>query len=50
MMPHKEVSEAIHQQADPAYGRYEGNQTSTARQHDGDGDNQKEAEAGGQPI
>ena len=34
MMPHKEVSEAIHQQADPAYGRYEGNQTSTARQHD----------------
>jgi hypothetical protein len=34
MMPQKEVSEAIHQQADPAYGRYEGTQTSTARQHD----------------
>jgi hypothetical protein len=33
MMPQKEVSEAIHQQADPAYGRYEGNQTSSARQH-----------------
>ena len=34
MMPQKEVSEAIHQQTDPAYGRYEGNQTSSARQHD----------------
>lgn len=34
MMPQKEVNEAIHQQADPAYGRYEGNQTSSARQHD----------------
>ena len=33
MMPQKEVSEAIHQQADPAYGRYEENQTSSARQH-----------------
>src|SRR5229473_8253400 len=33
MMPQKEVSEAIHQQADPDYGRYEGNQTSSARQH-----------------
>jgi hypothetical protein len=33
MMPQKEVSEAVHQQADPAYGRYEGNQTSSARQH-----------------
>ncbi len=32
MMPQKEVSEAIYQQADPAYGRYEGNQTSSARQ------------------
>jgi len=32
MMPQKEVSEAIHQQADPDYGRYEGNQTSAARQ------------------
>ena len=34
MMPQKEVNEAIHQQADPAYGRYEGHQTSSARQHD----------------
>lgn len=33
MMPQKEASEAIHQQADPAYGRYEGNQSSSARQH-----------------
>ncbi len=33
MMPQKEVSEAIHQQADPDYGRYEGTQTSSARQH-----------------
>src|SRR5713226_8585299 len=33
MMPQKEVSEAIHQQADPEYGRYEVNQTSSARQH-----------------
>jgi hypothetical protein len=32
MMPEKEVNEAIHQQADPDYGRYEGNQTSSARQ------------------
>ena len=32
MMPQKEVNEAIHQQADPAYGGYEGNQTSSARQ------------------
>jgi hypothetical protein len=32
MMPQKEVNEAIHQQADPDYGRYEGNQTSSARQ------------------
>ncbi len=32
MMPQKEVSEAIYQQAGPAYGRYEGNQTSSARQ------------------
>ncbi len=32
MMPQKEVNEAIHQQADPEYGRYEGNQTSSARQ------------------
>jgi hypothetical protein len=34
MIPQKEVSEAIYRQADPAYGRYEGNQTSFARQHD----------------
>src|SRR5215472_12680529 len=33
MMPQKEISEAAHQQADPDYGRYEGNQTSSARQH-----------------
>ena len=33
MMPQKEVSEAIHQQTDAAYGGYEGNQTSSARQH-----------------
>ena len=31
MMPQKDVSEAIYQPADPAYGRYEGNQTSSAR-------------------
>src|SRR2546430_8393170 len=34
MMPQKEGSSAIHQQADPDYGRYEGNQASSARQHD----------------
>ncbi len=33
MMPQKEVNEAIYQQADRDYGRYEGNQTSSARQH-----------------
>src|SRR5260370_30647280 len=33
MMPQKEASEALHQQADPAYGRYDGTQTSSARQH-----------------
>ena len=32
MMPHKEVSEAIYQPADPVYGSYEGNQPSSARQ------------------
>jgi len=32
MMPQKEVSEAIYQQADPVYGSYEGNQTASARQ------------------
>ena len=33
MMPQKEVSEVLHQQADSEYGRYEGTQTSSARQH-----------------
>jgi hypothetical protein len=33
MMPQKEVNEAMHEQADPDYGRYEGNQTSSAHQH-----------------
>src|SRR5260370_7574704 len=33
MMPQKEVNEAMHEQADPGYGRYEGNQTSSAHQH-----------------
>ncbi len=32
MMSQKEVNETIHQQADPAYGRYEGNQTGVSRQ------------------
>src|SRR5260370_32942699 len=32
MMQQKEVNEALHQQADPEYGRYEANQTSSARQ------------------
>ena len=32
MMPQREASESIHEQADPIYGRYEGNQTSSARQ------------------
>jgi hypothetical protein len=33
MMPQKEVNEAMHQQTDSAYEGYEGNQTSSARQH-----------------
>ena len=33
MMPQNEGSSAKHEQAGPAYGRYEGNQTSSARQH-----------------
>jgi hypothetical protein len=33
MMPQKEVNEALHKQADPDYGRYEGNQTSSASPH-----------------
>ena len=32
MMPQKEVNEAIHQQIEPDYGRYEGQQKSSARQ------------------
>jgi len=32
MMPQREVNEAIHQQADPDYGRYEGDQRSSAGQ------------------
>jgi hypothetical protein len=32
MMPQKGVSEAMHQQANPEYGRYEGTQTSSASQ------------------
>lgn len=32
MMPQKEVNEAVHQQVKPDYGRYEGHQTSSARQ------------------
>jgi hypothetical protein len=34
MMPQHEVSEVIQKPAGPVYGRYEGNQTSSARQHD----------------
>ncbi len=30
MMPQKEVNEAMNEQAGPAYGGYEGNQTSSA--------------------
>jgi len=33
MMPQKEVSEAVYQQADPEYGGYEGTRTPSARQH-----------------
>ena len=33
MMPQKEISEAGYQQVEPEYGRYEGDQTSSARQH-----------------
>src|SRR5260370_17736676 len=33
MIPQKEVNEAMHEQEDPEYGSYEGNQTSSARQH-----------------
>jgi hypothetical protein len=32
MMSQKEANEAIYQQADPEYGRYEGNSASSARQ------------------
>jgi hypothetical protein len=41
MMPQKEVNEAIHQQADPTYGRYEGNQTGVSRQQDETSDAQE---------
>jgi hypothetical protein len=41
MMPQKEGSSAIHQQADPDYGRYEGNQTSSAHHHDETSDEQE---------
>ena len=33
MMPQEEVNAAIHRQADPVYGRYEGTQTPSARHH-----------------
>ncbi|SRR6266700_3657359 len=33
MMPQKDGSSAIYQQADPEYGRYQGNQTGVFRQH-----------------
>jgi len=33
MMPQKEVSEAVYQQADSEYGSYEGTRTPSARQH-----------------
>lgn len=33
MMPQKEIGEALQQHADPDYGRYEGKQTSSARQY-----------------
>ena len=32
MMPQRETDQSLHEQADPTYGRYEGNQTSSARQ------------------
>src|SRR5215470_137628 len=32
MMPQREVNEAMHEQAGPDYGRYEGNQTGVSRQ------------------
>jgi hypothetical protein len=34
MMPQQEGSSAIYPQANPEYGRYEGNQTGGPRQHD----------------
>jgi hypothetical protein len=33
MMPQREASESIHEQPGPTYGRYEGNQASSAYQH-----------------
>jgi hypothetical protein len=35
MMPQEEVNAAIHKQADPVYGRYEGTQSPSARHHYG---------------
>src|SRR5689334_7924096 len=33
MMPQEEITAASYQQADPVYGRYEGTQSASARQH-----------------
>ena len=33
MIPQQKFSEAVYQQADPEYGRYEGNQTNVSRHH-----------------
>lgn len=33
MMPQEEINATSYQQADPEFGRYEGTQTSSARQH-----------------
>src|SRR5437899_4377239 len=41
MMPQNEGSSAKHEQAGPAYGRYEGNQTSSAHHHDETSDEQE---------
>ena len=34
MMPQEEINAAIHKQADPVHGRYEGTQNPSARQQD----------------
>ena len=41
MMPQNEATEAIYQQEGPSYGRYEGNQTSSARHPDEPSDEQE---------